>query len=316
MKYRNGEADIILGYYAEGHTQAETMERFGITKNQLQYLAKRYKVRNGRTAAEICTVNGSKALTKQKEQARERLLEALNEIGLELISEYKGKETPVLLRCRTCGAEFKRIPHCVNEATKCPACKQKKSEERKAQAKAEAERRKIEKKEQRLIINPLGLSCYQLKRSAELDKEHTCRICGNTYTMRQYIESTGIKNKRVSGYCSAECRRVSIRRAERERRKREGINDNHYSRARKRNAPREKGITLPALIKRDGLQCAICGLMCIYGDDPNAPLYPTIDHIIPIAKGGGHTWDNVQVAHRQCNCSWKRDRILNAARQG
>jgi 5-methylcytosine-specific restriction endonuclease McrA len=31
------------------------------------------------------------------------------------------------------------------------------------------------------------------------------------------------------------------------------------------------------------------------------PTSPTIDHIIPMAKGGGHIWDNVQVAHAICN---------------
>ena len=29
--------------------------------------------------------------------------------------------------------------------------------------------------------------------------------------------------------------------------------------------------------------------------------YPSIDHIIPISKGGQHTWDNVQLAHMICN---------------
>lgn len=305
MKYENGKAEIILAYYAEGHTQAETMERFSITKNQLQYLAKRYKVSNGRIAADICRVNGQSGNERQKIEANERLTRKLNSMGLELISEYKGSEAPVLLRCRTCGAEFKRTPHYItrNKATQCPACKQNERDEQKAQqkaqAKAEADRKRKEKEEKRLIINPLGLSYYQLKRSAELDKKHLCRICGNTYTMRQYVESTGLKYKRVSGYCSTECRKKALRQREHLRRKHEGLN--HYARARKHNAPREKGITLPKLIKRDGLQCAICGLMCIYGEDHNAPLYPTIDHIIAIVNGGGHTWDNVQVAHRQCN---------------
>jgi 5-methylcytosine-specific restriction endonuclease McrA len=36
-------------------------------------------------------------------------------------------------------------------------------------------------------------------------------------------------------------------------------------------------------------------------------LYPTIDHIIPLSKGGTHTWDNVQLAHMMCN-SGKRDK--------
>ena len=29
--------------------------------------------------------------------------------------------------------------------------------------------------------------------------------------------------------------------------------------------------------------------------------YPSIDHIIPISKGGTHQWNNVQLAHRKCN---------------
>lgn len=37
-------------------------------------------------------------------------------------------------------------------------------------------------------------------------------------------------------------------------------------------------------------------------------LYPTVDHITALANGGGHTWDNVQLAHAICN-SYKRDLI-------
>lgn len=44
-------------------------------------------------------------------------------------------------------------------------------------------------------------------------------------------------------------------------------------------------------------QCRYCG-----------PKYPSIDHIIPISKGGAHTWENVQVAHFECNPN-KRDYI-------
>lgn len=29
--------------------------------------------------------------------------------------------------------------------------------------------------------------------------------------------------------------------------------------------------------------------------------YPSIDHVIPISKGGRHSWDNVKLAHRLCN---------------
>lgn len=31
------------------------------------------------------------------------------------------------------------------------------------------------------------------------------------------------------------------------------------------------------------------------------PKYPTIDHVIPLSKGGTHTWDNVRLACKSCN---------------
>ena len=307
MKYRNGNADEILAYYSEGHTQAETMERFGITKNQLQYLAKRYKVSNGRTAADICTVNGSKGVEKSAAmnmaKARERLLEALNEIGLELISEYKGKEAPVLLRCRTCGAEFERTPyHIKRRGTTCLTCKHER-----IQQKHEAERQAKQK------AKAIAKAKKENERIIRLNTLHVCKVCQKPYTILSYMESIGTTYERVSGYCSAECRNKAKNLREREYRKRNGISwGKHYTRAKKKGVPYERGVTLPNLIKRDGLQCAICGLMCIYGGDPLAPLYPSIDHIIAIANGGGHTWDNVQVAHRQCN-SYKGARTLNTA---
>ena len=56
----------------------------------------------------------------------------------------------------------------------------------------------------------------------------------------------------------------------------------------------------------------MCGKMCDPNDhswtEHHGPMSPTIDHIIPMSKGGGHTWDNVQIAHAICN-SRKRDVI-------
>ena len=53
-------------------------------------------------------------------------------------------------------------------------------------------------------------------------------------------------------------------------------------------------------------------LVCYY-DDNNTFIagnkYPSVDHMIPIAKGGTHTWDNVQLAHRYCN-SIKSDKFI------
>lgn len=85
-----------------------------------------------------------------------------------------------------------------------------------------------------------------------------------------------------------------------------------YARARRLGLPAETGITLKKLYVRDKGICQICGLVCFYPGNPESVLYPSIDHIIPLGndplKRGGHTWKNVQLAHRICN-SHKGDLI-------
>lgn len=66
----------------------------------------------------------------------------------------------------------------------------------------------------------------------------------------------------------------------------------------------DKTITLRALIARDNGVCQICGKQTDDSDITNGHIgrmYPTLDHIIPLSKGGSHTWDNVQLAHMHCN---------------
>lgn len=51
------------------------------------------------------------------------------------------------------------------------------------------------------------------------------------------------------------------------------------------------GLSRRALMARDGGKCVYCG----------SSLDLTIDHVVPKAKGGQHTWDNTVVACRKCN---------------
>lgn len=63
-------------------------------------------------------------------------------------------------------------------------------------------------------------------------------------------------------------------------------------------------VTLARLIKRQKGICQICGKPVDKTDREGWKIgnnYPTLDHIIPIAMGGSHTWDNVQLAHMICN---------------
>jgi 5-methylcytosine-specific restriction endonuclease McrA len=88
------------------------------------------------------------------------------------------------------------------------------------------------------------------------------------------------------------------------------------------NAPME-GVSLEKLIERDKGICHICGEPVDRNDyfrrDDNyfmvGPRYPSIDHLLPLSRGGGHTWANVKLAHLSCNAI-KRDRTEYVSTKG
>ena len=96
--------------------------------------------------------------------------------------------------------------------------------------------------------------------------------------------------------CSHECSKKYA--------KKRGRGDFHRHRARRYHVAFDRAISLHALYERDDGICQICGKPCDWNDDSYGscgPTYPSIDHIKPFAQGGGHTWDNVQLAHFMCN---------------
>ena len=66
----------------------------------------------------------------------------------------------------------------------------------------------------------------------------------------------------------------------------------------------DESITLASLCARDKGICQICGKPVDDTDIKKGHIrrnYPTLDHIVPLSKGGTHTWNNVQLAHMGCN---------------
>jgi 5-methylcytosine-specific restriction endonuclease McrA len=61
---------------------------------------------------------------------------------------------------------------------------------------------------------------------------------------------------------------------------------------------RRAALNRRAVFARDGGSCQYCGAAA-----------ESIDHVVPRAKGGPHTWENVVAACRPCNVR-KRDRLL------
>jgi 5-methylcytosine-specific restriction endonuclease McrA len=91
--------------------------------------------------------------------------------------------------------------------------------------------------------------------------------------------------------------REALRAGQREhyRKHPEGALENTRARrARQRGAPRVEKIDRAAIIARDQSICHLCGLVV-------PPEEMSLDHLIPLARGGSHTADNLAVAHLVCN---------------
>jgi len=91
-------------------------------------------------------------------------------------------------------------------------------------------------------------------------------------------------------------------------------NNSWQGKIRARLASKDKwkeSFTRISICIRDGWTCKICGQPVLPNVDTYHPLAATIDHIVPLSKGGEHSRSNVQCAHHLCN-SLKSDRIPGA----
>ena len=132
----------------------------------------------------------------------------------------------------------------------------------------------------------------------------TCGHCEKEYLF--FPSWTRYGRKKPGTYCSRRCSTKANK-----------ANTNIGHRLRKYGSgdkPRDC-IKLDEVIERDNGICYICGCRTTKEDHHYrhgwftiGDSYPTIDHVIPLAKGGTHTWDNVRLACRRCN-SEKRDSV-------
>lgn len=217
---------------------------------------------------------------KEVKKAIEQLLPAFRYAG-----GYTSSAGSVILECRKCKARIERSMVTIRRGKcikACPTCTAREKEERKRQE-AEAKRLAAEKKE-------AEREAARLK-AAEQRTPRPCKYCGRMFT----------PGPRWS-YCSAECARK--------------VENNHKDRRLHGQEGRSWDITVPALVQRDNNICYLCGEQCDSNDYSITTdgyfvaggNYPSIDHVIPVSKGGLHRWDNVRLAHLRCNMR-KRDRL-------
>ena len=134
------------------------------------------------------------------------------------------------------------------------------------------------------------------RKEAEKEANHRfgeCVVCGSQYETYNPMQKT----------CCTKCSRKLANARKQNRIPKEQIIDSD--------------ITLEALYRRDSGVCYLCGKQCDWDDkDGNkvGPNYPSIDHLIPVARGGLHAWSNVRLAHFKCNVD-KSDTLLPNAKK-
>jgi 5-methylcytosine-specific restriction endonuclease McrA len=113
-------------------------------------------------------------------------------------------------------------------------------------------------------------------RGAEALAERSCMECGATFRMRAHTQ-------RRCTACSTKWRSAK----------------NYRRRVRTREAA--DLFTASEVFERDNWRCHLCGKRVRRAAVHPHPLAPTLDHLIPLADGGGHCLANVRCAHSRCN---------------
>lgn len=289
----------IVEMYQSGKEQKEITETLNLSWCVVQYWLKKKGIYNPNRFKRGNHRFGTQQYNQQRKQESEsELALSLFEKGFGYLGGYKNcHKSEIRIGCFVCGGEFVRkdVRTLLKaDAIECPICI--------AKAKEQKERERQTVRDNRTIKELEKVFVKELDRMIIQNEPHYCKECGKKFTIKEYAEEYGFDPIFANHieYCSRKCNRKATNR--------KSEKGEHIKRAKKHGCEWERGITLNRLIKRDGLQCAICGGMCdlndkSYGNGSGAK-YPSIDHIKPISKGGSHTWNNVQVAHIECN--WKK----------
>lgn len=132
-------------------------------------------------------------------------------------------------------------------------------------------------------------ACGQQHREAATPSvEARCRLCDAVFARPVH------RTQRL--YCSANCR-------ERVRRKKRSVYLRTADRLRKMRMS-ENGmeqVCPTTVFERDLWTCYLCNQPVNRNAVPWADDEPTMDHVVPLSKGGPHTYENVRCACRACN---------------
>ncbi len=159
-------------------------------------------------------------------------------------------------------------------------------------------------------------ACHALFVGRRRDARYCSRRCQPSYTARHEEQRARREQVRANGRCCDHCGTWYQSGGRRFCSLRCGVlfwrvDTNAKRRARKRGAYVEH-VYRRRVFERDDWTCWLCGTSIVRGVDRNHPLSATIDHVVPLARGGSHCYSNVRTAHRACNMA-KGARLVAAA---
>ena len=156
------------------------------------------------------------------------------------------------------------------------------------------------------LPNPMCRSCRKIRRETvgiPIPKKRLCIDCGTATTSK----------RRNFEKHPAICMNCLIKRAKTTpQHQRERAANNCAIRRARRKSRTVEHIDRREIFNRDNYTCHICNEATDATVRHPSPMAPTIDHVIPLAKGGTHTKDNIKTAHSRCNTS-KGARLLSVA---
>jgi len=296
---RHAKDDMIVELRTEGKTFEEISQMTGRRVNFVREVC-RDRLGITRVKSEWTNERKEKAYFYNQKLKRNNtyISEICSMIGFEYVGGYANSNGSVILKCPNCGTELKRQWNAVRKIARgyqknfiCETCLKI--------SKAEAERRKnLEKKAQEQKQEQEREQKFWNQKFKQ-ESFSFCQKCGQLFIAR--------KNTK---FCSRECLTANN-------------NSRHKDRRLKRiKNVRREGIDLKKLYLRDKGVCWLCRTSCDWNDYKITEKafvagenYPSIDHVVPLSKGGSHTWDNVRLAHRGCN-RIKRDSLVADTPQG
>lgn len=124
--------------------------------------------------------------------------------------------------------------------------------------------------------------------------ECTCKTCGELF-IRQHAR----RSDRCQA-CSERIKKANVRKYQRKHERVRGKGSDYRKRAR-RAGVEYMPLSRKKIYERDGYRCGICGRKVDATKKAPHPRSPSLDHIVPLSKGGGHVESNVQCACWGCN---------------